>query len=64
MIALGCLSSAILFVGLFKFASVITAFLLKLLCGGWLARYLLKYFFINSMSCRVLARSMGSNVLD
>jgi hypothetical protein len=64
MIALGCLMTAVMFLGLFGIAALLTSTLVGHICNGWLVRFLLKYFFINSMNCRMVARSLGSDVLD
>jgi hypothetical protein len=64
MITLGCILTAILFVGLFGMATALLSSLTRTLCNGWWVRFILKYFFINSMGCRVFARSLGSDVLD
>ncbi len=64
MIALGCLLTAVMFVGLFGIVTVVCSSLMGQLCNGGFVRFLLKYFFINSMSCRMFARSLGSDVLD
>lgn len=64
MIALGCLMTAVMFLGVFGVVALLATSLVGHICNGWCVRFLLKYFFINSMNCRMVARSMGSDVLD
>jgi hypothetical protein len=64
MITLGCILTSALFVGLFGMATALLSCLTRKLCSGWWVRFILKYFFINSMACRVYARSLGSDILD
>ncbi len=64
MIALGCLMTATLFIGILFVASHILTCIAGLLMGGALVRNFVRNLFIGSMDCRLLARRLGSDLLD
>ena len=64
MVFVGCLMTTVLFAALVASVAAAISVIGRAVCRGAWVRHALKAAFINSMSCRRLARVMGSDLLD